>query len=1158
MKRVAPEPMDTAAADDPNVVFGSKDGIFAKTGLQYDFERIGDRAVMDAGAEIARDSAAVNAIIDKVTRGDAPSSTDLAALIHAFADKVVDLNGLRNSMDAQNGKDRANEEAVLDAASERLIEGLRLAGSRSGHALQMLKIGIGLSGLKDNYYYLASEVRAIKARQGLDPTLTDAERKMLEEQAAKLKELNDKLNAELAKRDTRIADLEAMNRQLIGLRKQTERKISEAIKKQYGIKDSTSANIALSGFGKFFTRAEGARLARSGGARITLNDELRKSCAAALYSVGMNETNARNMIRETFGDEAAAVFDEYLAEIGGVSDREQVVRGQRDEAAKSEDGRLAQKKARLDRKRNDAIRALDEADDDLDARRKAIAKYLRDFMKYIVEADPSLSNEDVLQRMADEASAIDPRGKYDATEMLSVVTGRRGFDMQTREATEKRMGELMKALELARKGLLEDAARVAGIPYRGGVDRLEKMERDLKRMLREKDDRLMDLLANPPADKVAQVEEINRLKAEIAETAEMIRMMRKEIAESEKRQRMIEMLTKQLEARQNVLAELGEKNDPERKARLDGEIETLRRSIKSVNREISIQRSLNDQIEELERRIRENDFETAPVRPRTERSPDVNALMARRDALRRQLQHQRKMYQYKKIPLPFQMAKDFLTILGESKAIVGSLDLSSMFRQGGQLTFAHPLLFVKNFKKTIEAFKSDDAAVKIMGEILSRPNAKYYKDAGIDFTDWGEGALNADDRFAVYDNAGEGRKLLDFYHKVVKNRYVKMGVNASERAFAMYLNLMRADAFDQIVRNSPFGDASKMNRSQLKALGNFINIASQRGAIDKGSNLGKAINWMNYVLWSPRNLISRFQFLYNTVKLATPGANPYGDKTLRGLFAKELVRYIAGVATAITFAKLMSELLKGDGEPPDEIEFDPRSSQFLRVKFGNTRVDFLSGLAQVLTFSSRWITGRNKNSRGQLRDTNFAETLGRFIRTKLSPGASFFWDYSTGETFERQDIVYDKLWASTKEEKAAYRHFAETFVPLTLTDLIEQGKYSGLGNTAVTFFLTVLGAGVNAYDPLTYKQMTGDFHYYKRLYAESPEDERRRIELYHPMIRRAGAIEANIKRVNSFRTMLKKIEANGGDATAIRNAIERQQKVVINLISGAPNPSQVD
>ena len=1156
--------MPTAEADDPNVVFGNKDGILAKTGIERTFERIADRSVMDEGEKIARDTVAVNEIVAKVERGDAPSSTDLAALIHSFAGAYRDAYGLRNGMTSANASDRADEESLLDGKVERIAEALRLAGSRSGHALQMLKIGVSLSGIGDTYAYLASEMKAIKAKKGLEPTLTDAERKVLEGQVAKLKAVNDKLNALLGEKDERIAELNDANRTLEDYRRNVERDISADVKKRFGIKNAKAARAGISVLDGIFSRVatapKFARTENGGGSEpLYLNDAMRNGFAAIVSGSDGNIADARKLTKEMYGDEAAALFDQYAKELGASKERETVIRGGTERAMRTEDERIARKKARLDRKRESLVNQLNNLEDE-NLRHKAVGKYVRDFMKYLVEADPSLSNEDVFGRAAEEAKAVDPRGSYDPETVLAIASNRRGYDPQTREAVNRRIGDLMRALELARQGKMEDAASVAGISYSGESDKLERMERDLKRMLSEKEDRMMDLLENPPLDKEEQVAEINRLKKELAETAELIRTMRREIAASEKKQKVIEALRKQLEERQRELAETSAPSE-EKKARLDGEIADLRRTIKSVGREANLRQSIADEISDLDRRIRENDFEM-PARPKaqtSEKSSEVQRLLAERDRMRRQFKHARKMYQYKRMAWPFQVAKDLVTILGESKALVGSLDFSSVLRQGGQLTFAHPLLFWKNIKMTIEAFSDGEAASRMMAEIENRQNAKYYKEAGIDFTDYGEGATSADDRFALYDSAsGEGRKLLDFYHKVVKSRLVSKGVNASERAFAMYLNLMRADAFDALVASTPAGSADRLTKSQLQAIGNFLNIASQRGTVEKGSNLGKAINWMNYVLWSPRNLISRFQFLYNTAKLVAPGTDPYGDRTLRGLFAKELAKYIVGVATTIAVAKFLSDLLRGEDEPPEEVEFDPRSSQFLRVRFGNTRVEFLSGLAQVLTFTSRWVTGKNKNSRGQLRDTNFAETLGKFLRTKLSPAASFFWDYTSGETFERQDIVWDKPWTSDKDEKSGYRHFAETFVPLTFSDVAEQAKLSGLSNTAVTFLMTILGAGVNAYDALTYKQMTGDFHYYKRLFAEAPEDERKRIELYHPMVRMAGPIEANIKRVNSLQRVLKKIEANGGDATAVRDAIERQKKIVINLISGAKNPGQVD
>ena len=87
-----------ATEDDPDVAFGTKEGIFQETGIEREFERVGDVGVMKEGAQRARDVSDVNDIIGKVSRGDASSSSGRATLIHAYADRLAALDKLRRTM----------------------------------------------------------------------------------------------------------------------------------------------------------------------------------------------------------------------------------------------------------------------------------------------------------------------------------------------------------------------------------------------------------------------------------------------------------------------------------------------------------------------------------------------------------------------------------------------------------------------------------------------------------------------------------------------------------------------------------------------------------------------------------------------------------------------------------------------------------------------------------------------------------------------------------------------------------------------------------------------------------------------------------------------------------------------------------------------------
>ena len=267
---------------------------------------------------------------------------------------------------------------------------------------------------------------------------------------------------------------------------------------------------------------------------------------------------------------------------------------------------------------------------------------------------------------------------------------------------------------------------------------------------------------------------------------------------------------------------------------------------------------------------------------------------------------------------------------------------------------------------------------------------------------------------------------------------------------------------------------------------------------------------------------------------------------------------------AITFAKFISDLIRGDDEPPEDLVLDPRSSEFLKVKFGNTRVDFLSGLAQSIVFSARmapkWIGGgMTVNARGEARPTDHTAVLGRFLRSKFSPAMGIIWDMGTGSTFDKQEITYSNPFAYNKDEAGVVSYIAGQIFPLTLSDLWEQASQSGLSNAAITSIGTILGLGTNTYDYNTYNNLSADYKFYKRLYvnAES-QDEKDRLLKYYPMLKMAGSIEAQIKRVNKIKSDIKKLQKVGGDTSVLDDMLEREKKIAINMIMGFNHPGQTD
>ena len=250
------------------------------------------------------------------------------------------------------------------------------------------------------------------------------------------------------------------------------------------------------------------------------------------------------------------------------------------------------------------------------------------------------------------------------------------------------------------------------------------------------------------------------------------------------------------------------------------------------------------------------------------------------------------------------------------------------------------------------------------------------------------------------------------------------------------------------------------------------------------------------------------------------------------------------------FLKAVAELFRDDDDPPNETEFDPRSSDFLKVRFGNVRMDLTSGLTPILVFGARYFSGETKNTRGQTRDFNAIEGLGKFLRQKFAPAASMVWDLSSGEDFEKRDIDWTTLWGDA-ERISAYRYILGSFVPLSGADLLEQAEVGGLPKTFVTGAMSLLGANVQAFGPYNYKQLKGDYTYFKGLYDKSQDpEERRHLVEYHPMLKRRERIEAVLKRVRNLENIKKKAEKSGQSRPDLDERIKEAKEIAIGVMAG--------
>jgi len=359
-----------------------------------------------------------------------------------------------------------------------------------------------------------------------------------------------------------------------------------------------------------------------------------------------------------------------------------------------------------------------------------------------------------------------------------------------------------------------------------------------------------------------------------------------------------------------------------------------------------------------------------------------------------------------------------------------SIDVSGLGRQGFLALAGHPLIVGKDIKPMKQALLSKDTRAAIDIELHARAIAPLAKQAGL----------------AITERGG----LIERMEEVYASRIVEFlpGIAASERAYSTILNLIRMDLFESLI--SACG--SNVELKEAKAIANFVNVWTGWGNVPR-KGLFRAL--LSLPLFSARLTASRFQVLF--------GQPLYqGTARTRKLIAKEYLRTAVGLGViagiVATGIKLMWD---DDDEDKPTIETDPRSSDFMKVKYGNTRYDLGAGLSQTAVFLSRLVSGETKSlNTGEVRplsgpDVKFGhsdrgDVALRFLRSKLNPLAGAAWTVSTGKDFKGDRLP---LWEIG----------LNMITPMTIGDTYDAAKDMGIPKGAATGLIAALGISIQTH-----------------------------------------------------------------------------------------------
>ncbi len=449
------------------------------------------------------------------------------------------------------------------------------------------------------------------------------------------------------------------------------------------------------------------------------------------------------------------------------------------------------------------------------------------------------------------------------------------------------------------------------------------------------------------------------------------------------------------------------------------ELQQQLKDLRTESPEIQQQKTQRE-IERLQAKL-----ETEDILPRekvkTPYDKDLLKIQYERDQLKVQIRE--KLFKLKPRTLTERIGAAF--DLGRLLQTTG--EFSVVLRQGGIFAYGHPLQTAKFVMEMLRAFASPQAAWEINNRVLNRSLSPVAHRAKLHVS-----VLDGNEQLTAMEE--EIMSRLGIGLPVVRNL---------TRVTFTYMKLLRAAWFDTLYHTA--GSIDGMTEGQAKVLGNAVNIFSGRGPLTKSGEHAAIL--LNRVFYAPKYVASRFQTVVGYPIWSNWGENA---AAVRKAIAMEYVRFLLGFSTTYVMAMLAGA----------DIEWDPRSTDFGKWRWGNTRIDPMMGISQVTVFLTKMITGQYKNSRGEIvplygddrpyGGETSSKVFWRFIHGKLSPA------FGTILNFAFREDMLGRPVTITGQAK-------NLLIPIAWNDVYDAMIEQGVPKASAMAFLATFGTGLQTY-----------------------------------------------------------------------------------------------
>lgn len=430
--------------------------------------------------------------------------------------------------------------------------------------------------------------------------------------------------------------------------------------------------------------------------------------------------------------------------------------------------------------------------------------------------------------------------------------------------------------------------------------------------------------------------------------------------------------------------------------------------------------------------------------------------------------------------------KTISTLNSTSRTLMTTGELSFLLRQGNYRAWSRPTEAVRSFAVASRALISPKYAAYWDEAMRAGKNGKEALLDGLILNKWD--TVNMSEKSEFF--------MANWLDKVPGIGKLKTGF---ERGYVAGLNQLRLDWYDEgmdIIRSTGREGDDVLRGKWADYVNNMTGTVDLDELIKKGFGsqadgiMLTMAETAKKVAFAPRFAVSKI----NKHKVAA-----------ELLFGKDTPRALRGMLVNDTVVKWRryERFAQYASENGYQVETDPKSSDYLKFKRGDTRFDVLGGDAAIMVLAARLVTGETKDTAtGEIKEAVSEKIAQQYLAGKLNPLASMAFDrWVAQETFEGGDVNDPKVLAKSISEK---------FWPLYLQDIRDK-IYNGFEDEGLTMaeniegsvsttMLGFVGAGIQTYEPSPNKEIELIYNdtaqrLYSRDFAELTPDRKKEVML---------------------------------------------------------------